>query len=211
MIFDTDNRVTAKLPALKAAGVTTIIRYLAYQTNDPDKVVTLAEAHAIGAAGIKLGLVYEVNGKPFGSDIGKRDGEYAACHAPDVGAPTDGSAIIWYAVDYDPSAGDMPKIAEAFAAFGEACAPSFRVGCYGSGFCCDYLFAKKLIAARWITQSMGFTGSRASIAAKRYELLQQLPKRICGLDTDPDVKLTPDTDIGDFIPFAPSVPAPAVA
>lgn len=211
MIFDTNNRVTPRLPALKAAGTETIIRYLACQTHDPDKVVTPDEARAIAAAGIKLGLVYEVSGQPSGDIIGKRDGDWAACHAPQVGAPTDGSVIIWYAVDYDPPAGDMPGIEAAFAAFNSAVAPAFRVGCYGSGACCDALFAKGLITARWITQSMGFTGSRAAIAAKRYELLQQLPKKICGLDTDPDVKLTPGTDIGDFVPFAPVLPVPETA
>src|ERR1700678_1681115 len=108
MIFDTNDRISAeKARGLKAAGVVTVIRYLACETSDPDKVVTAAEAKAIADAGLRLGLVYEVGVHPSGAEVGRRDGEWASNHAPSVGAPSDGSVIIYYAVDYDARHGDI--------------------------------------------------------------------------------------------------------
>jgi hypothetical protein len=203
MILDTNDRITAeKARELKAAGVVTVIRYQACETSDPDKVVTTAEA---------LGLVYEVGVHPSGAEVGRRDGEWASNHAPSVGAPGDGSVIIYYAVDYDARHGDMPGIEQAFRAFREACSPGFRVGCYGSGFCCDTLFDQKLIDARWITQSSGFDGSKESINSGRWEMHQGPEEKFHGLDIDTDVRRTPETDIGDFVPFASAATPPVVA
>lgn len=211
MIFDTNDRISAeKARELKAAGVVTVIRYQACETSDPDKVVTVSEAKDLAEAGLRLGLVYEVGVHPSGAEVGRRDGEWASNHAPSVGAPGDGSVVIYYAVDYDARHGDMPGIEQAFRAFREACSPGFRVGCYGSGFCCDTLFDQKLIDARWITQSSGFDGSKESINAGRWEMHQGPEETFHGLDIDTDVRRASWTDIGDFVPFAAATP-PVVA
>lgn len=67
---------------------------------------------------------------------------------------------------------------------------------------CARLKEKGLIEARWLTDSMGFQGTRAAIAAGDFEMRQGLPAIIGGLDSDPNWKITADTDIGDFVPFA---------
>jgi hypothetical protein len=67
------------------------------------------------------------------------------------------------------------------------------------------------VTKRWITQSMGFRGTRAAIAAGQYDLLQALNKTIGGIDTDPDTLRTPTTDIGDYLPFQLAAPAAAPA
>jgi hypothetical protein len=55
---------------------------------------------------------------------------------------------------------------------------------------------------------MGFTGSKESLAAGRYEIAQRLPAKICGMDTDPDSLRLPGLDIGARIPFSPVAAAP---
>ena len=201
MIIDTDDDTIHRIPRLKAAGVTTVIRYLARGHNW--KTVSVSEAKALAAAGIKLGLVFETTGKPHGSAEGAADGELAVRGAREVGAPQ--GAVIWYAVDYDPSPSDMTGVENAFMAFRQhAKGAGYRVGAYASGYCNGILKSKGLIDMRWLTQSLGFNGTRAAIKARDYELLQLLPKTIAGLDADPDRPLTADGDIGDFLPFAPA-------
>jgi len=204
-ILDTNRNTFGRYDALKAAGVKTIIRYIAAGLEHEEKVIKPGEAHGIADAGLRLGLVYEIGGKPSGASVGQRDGAYARMYAPTVGAPT--GSIIWYTVDYDAGPSDYPGIQAAFQSFKTALGSDFRVGTYASGYICDRLMAADLIAGRWLTDSMGFRGTRDSVAAGRYEMKQALPQVIAGLDTDPDalhigVDGTP-ADIGDFVPFAP--------
>jgi hypothetical protein len=222
-ILDTNRNSFGHYDALKAAGVKTVIRYIAAGLESHEKVIKEGEAHAIADAGLRLGLVYEINGRPSGGAVGARDGVYARAYAPKVGAPA--GAIIWYTVDWDAGRGDLPGIAAAFRAFKNALedpavdGPGYRTGCYASGYICDQLYNAGLCDARWLTDSRGFAGTRDSINAGRYELLQALPQDIAGLDTDPDARYRAAdgrvADIGDFVPFAstddPVYPQPGQA
>jgi hypothetical protein len=200
VIIDTNRNTFTRLPALKAAGVTTIIRYIAAGLTGEEKVIKPGEARAIAEAGMRLGLVYEIGGKPSGAQVGQRDGTFAHSYAPTVGAP-DG-AMIWYTVDYDAGPNDMPGIIEAFKAFKSAVSPKFRVGCYGSGYVCSKLKAAGLIDGRWLTDSLGFSGTHSALAAGEYEMVQALPKNVAGMDADANTLRQPGIDIGDFVPFA---------
>ena len=53
-ILDTNRNVTKALPFLKAAGVKTVIRYIAYGLEKEEKVIKPDEARAIAAAGLRL-------------------------------------------------------------------------------------------------------------------------------------------------------------
>lgn len=207
-ILDTNRNTIGHYDRLKAAGYDRVIRYVSRFGGD--KVVTVAEAHAIAAAGCRLGLVYETNGRPRGAEQGKADGEYARAYAEKVGAPA--GAIIWYTADEDTTDALAPLSEAAFIAFRDAIAPTYRCGGYASGWFANRLYDKKIIVARWLTDSMGFRGTRSAIQAGQYELKQALPTPIAGLDTDPDaVHMDVDgkeADIGDFVPFG-AVPAPA--
>lgn len=205
-VLDTNRNTTAHLSALKSAGYDTIIRYIAYGLEHEEKVVKPAEARAIAAAGLKLGLVYEIGGKPSGVLVGQRDGQYALRYAAVVGAPA--GAIIWYTVDFDAGPAEMPGIVAAFRAFKNGLAGQYRVGAYASGWVCDQLYEQGLCSARWLTDSGGFRGTKASRSVGRYELMQALPATIAGLDADPDaVHMDAEgnaADIGDFVPFMPA-------
>lgn len=208
-VLDTNRNTFGHYDALKAAGVKTVIRYIAAGLEHEEKVIKPGEAKAIADAGLRLGLVYEIGGKPSGAAVGQRDGAYARAYAPKVGAPTDGSVIIWYTVDYDARPADLPGIRAAFQAFKAALGNEFRVGAYASGFICDELYDDSLCDARWLTDSGGFRGTKDSRAGGRYELMQALPTRIAGLDTDPDARHLGvngvAADIGDFVPFEQAV------
>jgi hypothetical protein len=214
-ILDTNRNTFGHYDALKAAGVETVIRYVAAGLESHEKVVKPGEARAIAEAGLRLGLVYETNGKPSGTAVGTHDGKAARTWAHFVGAPA--GAIIWYTVDYDAGHNDYPGIYAAFHAFKAAIedtgsdAPVYRVGGYASGYILDRLYGDQLIVARWLTDSRGFQGTREAMAAGRYELLQALPHTVAGLDTDADAEhIGVDgrvPDIGDFVPFADVVSA----
>lgn len=208
-VLDTNRNTFGHYDALKSAGVKTVIRYIAFGLGAEEKVIKPGEARAIAEAGLRLGLVYEIGGKPSGTLIGQRDGAYACNYAPTVGAPTDGSAIIWYTVDYDAGPADLPGIRAAFQGFKAALGNEFRVGAYASGYICNELYSDGLCDARWLTDSGGFRGTKQARADGLYEMTQALPVTIAGLDTDPDARHLGvngvSADIGDFVPFEQAV------
>ena len=210
-VLDTNRNTFGHYDTLKAAGVKTVIRYIARGLEGEEKVIKVGEAHAIADAGLRLGLVYETDGRPSGHDNGLMAGQYALDKAKSVGAPP--GAIIWGTVDWDAGAGALPGIRAWFQGFQEGLNAIYRVGAYASGMVCDDLYAKSLCVARWLTDSGGFQGTKASRAAGRYELDQALPTQIAGLDTDPDARHRAadgtEADIGDFVPFGGGVALPA--
>ncbi|HUO36583.1 MAG TPA: glycoside hydrolase domain-containing protein [Mycobacterium sp.] len=218
-ILDTPNNVVGHFDRLRAAGFDTVIRYLAPSSNSW-KVVGPGEARAIAAAGFKLALVFEGDGRAHGSTIGGRDGLAALAQAKAAGAPM--GAVIYYTEDYDPAPNDIPSIIAAFKAFKAALGGYYRVGAYCSGYCASELVEAQAVDTTldattgqtlpliWITQSLGFRGSRDYLnSGKPFVMFQLLPGKAGGLDEDPDITFhnyaNENVDIGAFVPFA--VPA----
>lgn len=200
-ILDTNRNTTKALANLKAAGIDKVIRYIS--VGGGDKVIGDAEARAMAATGVDLVLVYEVSGRPRGTAIGIRDGDYAKKRAQQLGAPA--GTIIWYTDDEDASDAAFVPTRDAFVAFRDAIKP-YRCGGYGSGWLLDKLYDAGIIVARWLTDSRDFRGTPESTKAGRYELIQALPHNVAGLDTDADAEhIGVDgkaPDIGAFVPFA---------
>lgn len=112
----------------KAAGFDFVGRYLVPDTYA--KALTRSEAEAICGAGLRILSVYETtaNRAAQGWDAGAYDGLAAKRCAEAIGMPKDG--IIYFAVDYEPSDADLPKIAQYLAgAF--ASAGGYEIGVYG--------------------------------------------------------------------------------
>src|ERR1051326_6872965 len=172
-ILDTNRNTTGRYDRLKAARYDTLIRYVS--RGGGDKVVTVAEARAIAAAEFKLVLVYEVNGRPRGADVGHADGVFALAYAQKVGAPQ--GAILWYTADEDTTGATFGPTRDAFKAFAAAIAPMYRCGGYGSGWLLDQLFAAKIIVGRWITDSAGFRGRKEG-GASAWRLARVLAAKI---------------------------------
>jgi hypothetical protein len=189
-IIDTNHNTTSKLTALKNVGVDTLIRYVAAGLVGNEKVIKPAEARAIAAHGMKLGTVYEIAGRPSGTAVGRRDGQFTADYLPTIGI-TDGCAT-WYTVDYDAGASDYPGIYLACKAFKAALDGRYKFGIYSSGYIADRLTEDGILDTIggqpliWLTDSLGFRGTRASIDAGRYVMIQGLPRMTTSLDTDPN-------------------------
>lgn len=215
-VIDTNHDVTRHLDAIKAAGVRTIIRYDNRLNPGGEKQIKLAEARAIAAAGMRLGIVYEGAGDQsgqFSDGIGHLDATYARDQAAKRGQP-DGSAEF-FAVDFDANGlqirlNVIPYFQGVRRAFAEDSGkPKLRVGVYGSGLVCRSVAESGLAELTWLSESTGWTESHVYLASGKWNLRQHHPQTIAGLDTDPN-DINPDRpDIGDFVPFGGAAAAPS--
>ncbi len=203
VIIDTAQDVVSHIAALQAARVTTVIRYLTTTPRSP-KLITPSEVHALGAAGIRLGLVFEVYGGADGvPDIdapdGVADAKFCLSYAPTIGA--NNTSAIFFAIDFD--AEDTEVISDVLPYFKniyETIGDAFYVGVYGSGSVCSAVIADGYADLAWLSGSMGWRGSRKYLAAKPKELvLVQTTEdtRLADMDVDLNEALG---DWGDFLP-----------
>lgn len=212
-VIDTNRDLTpAVIARVKAAGVRTIIGYLTTNTAG-EKIVTPVEAQRVADAGLRLGLVFEVYGGVGNfshNDINTVNGlahaSFANRWAPLVGAPA--GSVIWFAIDTDATTSQINAlVVPYFKAIKATLDPKYRVGVYGCGAVCAVTLDNGSASVAWLSNAMGWNGSRAFLASGRHSLLQKLPAIIASIDTDPDVINPLKPDIGDFIPFA-EAPAP---
>lgn len=172
--IDTRTDLTPYASALRQQhGIDFAMRYYSHTLS---KNLGRAEAAALSAASVQIGVVWESAGTSdsfFSAAQGGKDGQAALALAAEVGQPA-GSAI-YFAVDYDASqkAIDGP-VSDYFRALGALLdAAGYTVGAYGSGACCASLQQAQLASLGWLSQSAGFLGSRDYAAARRYNLLQK--------------------------------------
>lgn len=205
LILDTNHDTTPHLPALKAAGVQTIIRYLSPINPAGEKCIKPTEAHAIAAAGLRLALVCEGWGDfahgAISAGAGDRDGEWCVRYAATIGAAE--GACIYFAVDADASATQIKKLVlpyfTAITGVFAGAGAKYRRGVYGSGNVCTAVMAARLGDLPWLSCSLGWSGSRAYLAAGQWVLRQHPPVTIAGIDCDPN---DGSGDFGDFVPFS---------
>jgi len=222
-IIDTNLITTPQITHLLADKIETVIRYLSSINPRGAKCVQPAEARALAAAGIRLGLVCEgwgdfgTHGEDFpqiSGQAGIRDGRFCVQYAPTVGAPA--GACVFFAVDTDASSSQIMRFVLPYF---QAIANAFKgsgllVGVYGSGAVCEACVKAGLVTYTWLSQSMGWTNSRAYLAAKPKELVlvQGAVTRLANLDTDQDTSENESAgSFGDFLPFAPIPAAPTAA
>ena len=211
MIIDTADSCTNQIAHLLADNVTTVIRYL---TSSPGsfKLVTPAEAEALGKAGIRLGLVFENGGgSPGYNDInatsGISDARFCISYVPRLGAPANGTVCIFFAIDNDMDTAQINDLVLPYFTGIKAAQLSvygYLIGVYGSGAVCAACVAAGVVDRTWLSGSMGWTGSRAYLAAapKELVLFQQVEDtRLANMDVDTNVQYGV---IGDFLPFAPA-------
>ena len=200
--FDTALPMTRHAQALRRQGIDFVMRYYSHNAA---KNLGAEEASALGAAGLRIGAVWESAGTHagfFSRAQGQLDGAAALLEARAIGQPP-GSAI-YFAVDYDPSQAEIDgPVGDYFTGVAAALGGSYRIGVYGSGLCCASLLARKAAACSWLSQSTGFAGSKEFASARRYDLIQALPSTIvldgATLDVDPDTT-NPAGDAGLFQP-----------
>jgi len=181
---------TAQLGCLAAHGNRFIARY--YARGDRPKILRLAEAQAIGAAGLSIVAVWE-SGFPtstayFARAQGDADGADAHQRATEIGQPRD--TPIYFAVDYDASVADIAgPVREYFIGVAEGLAaapggqPRYQVGCYGSGAVCAAIKAAGLARFTWLAQSRGWRGYAS---CTDWNIRQGPVTQLCGVEVDPD-------------------------
>jgi hypothetical protein len=138
---------TQNAECIKAAGYDFVFRYYSLRTRFPEKIVTVDEIKAIGAAGLQLAICYEYGGDHsayFTQSTGERDGNYAYQFAQRMHQPPD--SAIYFAVDYDP---ELPEIVSGIRDYFRGVLsgfnssshnqPLYQIGAYGSGVVCEWL------------------------------------------------------------------------
>lgn len=214
-IFDTNVPVTHKVSQLKEMGIVSIIRYINPISLHSEKTISPEEARAMTAAGIRLGLVCEGWGgaSPAGigatinSATGERDALVCRQYAPRVGAPE--NACIYFAVDVDATNSQIQNYVLPYfqsvrriLTDGSRPEPVYSVGIYACGMACDVAKKTGLADYTWLSNALGWNGSRAYKDSLNWNLLQHLPHDILGLDTDPDEANPAGWPWGDFVAFA---------
>jgi hypothetical protein len=201
---------------LKAAGVTTVMRYIGWDgvSGYPNtgKNLTKAEAELYLSSDISIGIAFEylANAAALGTDQGSKDGILADQQLAALGAPV--TTGVYFAVDFDipdyaPSLPNTPDNARAklgpvgdyFAAIGRP-RPGYRIGGYGGYWAIKRLFDAKLITMGW--QTIAWSGGNVD---PRINLLQTVQKSpIAGSDLNTHEQK--QADFGQWpSPIAPPV------
>jgi hypothetical protein len=210
-IIDVSSQCASKAAALRAAGVSTVIRYYSRDTIRPSKRLSREEAQALAGTGLRLGVVHEARRGDLADSFEHASGIADARHARTYGASTIGQpagSAIYFAVDFDATAAQIRNlivpyfrgIADAFAeATGE---PDYVAGVYGSGAVCAALLDAQLVKKTWLSQSRGWMGHADFLASGRWDLQQAMSTTIAGVACDPDTA-NEGRDFGSFLLGAP--------
>lgn len=180
-VIDSARPATAIAATLAREGIRTVMRcYNHRDVSIPGKRLTRAEAEALAAIGLSIGVVFQQRGgagEPVGhiadltAETGRRDAERALELAAEIGQPK-GSAI-YFAVDWDfIKQSELVSIDAYFEAIGRILGGSYSTGIYGSGLICDRLLTKSLVKLAWLAQSRGWSGHEAFLKSQRWALAQ---------------------------------------
>lgn len=212
-VIDTPWNVTEHLAKLRAAGVTTILRYYNHRNSKslPEKRLERAEAAAIAAAGMSIGVVFQQRGGAGGniSDLnaqsGALDGARALELARRINQPL-GSAI-YFAVDHDYfRASDLASITDYFATVSGQINGQYRIGVYGSGTVSKTVVSAGHAELIWLPAAKGWSGTKDMLKTDAWALFQHWPSIETPLPHDRNTLSPAWTDFGQFIQGAP-VPA----
>jgi hypothetical protein len=170
----------------------------------PEKRLTLQEAKSFSAAGLRLGVVHEARHgdqiESFSQQLGGLDAAYAREYAAKIIGQPEGTAI-YFGVDVDASPSQIQNsivpyfqgVAVAVTAVNGL--PSYQVGIYGSGACCDVVLTAGLARFSWLAQSKGWGGYKTFLQSNRWSLLQSMPSNVGEIKCDPDQA---NGEFGDF-------------
>jgi hypothetical protein len=175
--------------SLKAAGKAFVCRYLA---TDASKSLTAAEAKALAAVGISSVVVWETTAKRAldGKGAGAADAKAAVAQATACGMPS--SRPIYFAVDFDATAGQQTAISAYFDGAASVLGLD-RVGIYGG-----YYPVKRTLdagKATWAWQTVAWSGGKWDVRAV---IRQGAQATIGGVSCDRNTALT--ADYGQWTP-----------
>ena len=177
---------SAMIPAMKAAGIEAVCRYL---SNNAAKNLSIIEARLLSDAGINIVLVWEAAGDRYDSFTetqGIIDAQRAVAQAKTLGAPP--RAAIYFAVDFDATdaqigqgiTGYMKRVAGIMSPSG------YRLGVYGNGAVCKAMLDTGIADLAWVWGAGGTNGTAAFVASGRWAIRQHPTIREFGVSVDPD-------------------------
>jgi hypothetical protein len=203
-IIDVSYACGSQAAYFAGAGVKTVIRYYSRDTGMPEKRLSLQEAQAFAAAGVRLAIVHEAR---FGNQIasfteslGQLDAAYARQYGAKIIGQPEGSAI-YFGVDVDAMPNEIqdnviPYFKGVAAALTAANGlPLYQVGVYGSGATCEALLAGELAQFTWLAQSKGWSDYQKFLQSNKWSLLQEMPASVGEIECDPDQA---NGNFGDF-------------
>jgi hypothetical protein len=210
-VIDTNSNCTNKTDYLRTKGVTAVGRY--YRVIHPEWRVTKAEAQKLGAAGIKLFIVYEDTGHnlTLTAAQGKTDGQNALDQATEIGQPP--GTPIYFALEGLPNGyveADLPAIRKYFSGVQQAIGSKYKLGVYSNGLVCETVLDEGICDYTWLSASKAFAGTRDFYRSGRWNLSQTTPldQNWNGLSVDVNEA---NDDFGGFAVTAAPVMAPAMA
>jgi glycoside hydrolase-like protein len=191
--FDADQDCSRVAAAAKAKGVGFVCRYL--------KNLTVSEAHALAAAGLKIVSIWETtaNRALAGPAAGSFDGHAAMRMAAMLRQPQ-GSAI-YATADFGETQGEDATVIAYFAAFKRAIQGQAKLGVYGEGAVCEACLIAGVADYTWLAGGMGMRGSRAFQLSGKATIVQDVGDvrgLALGISIDSDVANV--DDYGGWIP-----------
>ena len=185
--FDADQDCSGVADAAVAAGAGFVCRYL--------KNLTLGEAKALSAAGLKIVSIFESTAERArgGAAAGATDGARAFLQASALGQPQ-GSAI-YATADFDDAAVDDVTVIAYFAAFKAALEGQGKLGVYANGATCQAALDAGVADFTWLAGGMGMRGSREFKASGKATMVQDVGDKAglnLGIDIDSDTALSED-------------------
>lgn len=201
--------------AIKAAGYTGVWRYFSNPGNP--KNLTAAEAAALHAAGLGIGVVFESTAQRSlsGAAGGTADGLAAAAQARSVGLPA-GAPLLANLADFAATPVQIDTIHDYYFAFRTAIG-GYQPGGYGTAYVINQLVAAGAEGLWWqnAMDNQGVPGSVVSQHASVYQRVR--PTRViagaAAGSFDEDVQGFGPSQVSWWMPAArPAVPpAPAAA
>ena len=151
------------------------------------KALTKAEAEAITEAGLRLLTVWEttVERVKGGAAAGAADGALALKCAREIGMPESG--IIYFAVDYDAQADEMPTI-EAYLRAARENTEEYEIGVYGSYSVIEEMARRGACTGFW--QCVAWSYGQKSGYLNVYQ--EWFGKKVAGVSVD--INECPDMD-----------------
>lgn len=161
--LDADTILTPYAPAIAAAGISAVGRYL--------KNLEPAEVAALHAAGVAIWLIFEGGSDNVlgGAGQGTEDGNRALAQAQALGAPP--TAAIYATADFDIASDQLALALDYWAAFDAVIWGKYQIGGYADGTVLSGLRDHGL-PYRWLAGAMGWDGSREFLQSESPEIVQ---------------------------------------
>ena len=185
--FDADQNCSGVAADAVAAGAGFVCRYL--------KNLTLGEAKALSAAGLKIVSIFESTAERArgGAAAGATDGARAFLQASALGQPQ-GSAI-YATADFDDAAVDDATVIAYFTAFKARLGEYYKLGVYANGATCQAALDAGIADFTWLAGGMGMRGSREFKASGKATMVQDVGDKAgldLGIDVDSDTAMSED-------------------